>query len=125
MSRATGICMCCQQRAAPFPHPSCVCTNIHTRTTDDHHVSCALSCPCLSLGHAQCHIGTTTVRSRFEDIGHSPDARKTLEEYIVGEIEGYVPPAPDASGSGEGSNMMMIVAVLLVLAAVGAAMAMQ
>ena len=70
-------------------------------------------------------VSITRCFARFEDIGHSSDARKTLEEYVVGEIEGYVAPEPGAAGSSEGGSSMMMIAVLLVLLAIGAAVMMQ
>ena len=71
------------------------------------------------------HVEIARFFFRFEDIGHSSDARKTLEEYVVGEIEGYVAPEPGAAGSSEGGSSMMMIAILLVLLAVGAAVMMQ
>ena len=71
------------------------------------------------------YVPITRCFARFEDIGHSSDARKTLEEYVVGEIEGYVAPEPGAAGSSEGGSSMMMIAVLLVLLAIGAAVMMQ
>ena len=64
----------------------------------------------------------------FEDIGHSEDARKIMEEYLIGEIEGgAAAAAANAGGSSaggseeEGSGVSTFAVVAAVVAVVGLA----
>ncbi|KAG8467848.1 hypothetical protein KFE25_006900 [Diacronema lutheri] len=60
----------------------------------------------------------------FEDVGHSEEARKELEKFAVGKLEGYDPAAskaaakPAEKASGGSSMLGVLVPVVLVGAAV-------
>ena len=41
---------------------------------------------CLVCDHAHFPPGTNATEA-FEDVGHSPDARETQEEYLIGEVD--------------------------------------
>ena len=58
----------------------------------------------------------------FEDVGHSNDARKTLEQFVVGELPPSERSAAQSSGAGSsgagGSSMLMMLLPLIL--AIGA-----
>mmetsp|Transcript_14246 Transcript_14246/g.25527 ORF Transcript_14246/g.25527 Transcript_14246/m.25527 type:complete len:119 (+) Transcript_14246:87-443(+) len=52
----------------------------------------------------------------FEDTGHSPDARDTLKQYLIGEADGVIAKKAKAT-SGDGPSILVVVAVLVAIAA--------
>ena len=56
----------------------------------------------------------------FEDTGHSEDAREQLKDYYVGELEGYVAPAPGTkAAASSGSSALPLLAFLALVAVIG------
>ncbi|KAH9254248.1 hypothetical protein BASA81_007849 [Batrachochytrium salamandrivorans] len=57
----------------------------------------------------------------FEDTGHSSDARKQLEQYVIGVVEGYVESAERKSAGGSfttnGPSPMALLALVMVILA--------
>jgi len=55
----------------------------------------------------------------FEDVGHSADARKTLDKFEVGELPPSEHTSADSSGGGGGGGSAVLLAIPVVLIAVG------
>jgi len=58
----------------------------------------------------------------FEDVGHSKDARKTMDKFEIGELlPSERSAAKEGGGSGEGGSAMPLILVSVLVAAAGAA----
>ncbi|ORX43884.1 cytochrome b5 [Hesseltinella vesiculosa] len=68
--------------------------------------------------------GARDATTPFEDVGHSPDARDLLEQYLIGEVDPNSTPVKVVSGNaqataGEASgNPLRVLLPLIILAAV-------